>query len=356
MRYFLMFFLLPAVGMTQEKVEIGVRLDGVPDNIIYFLRDDNGVFVDSSITKNQQLHFKYKGQVTQPVSLILANRSRSDVYAIWLDNQMPVNLWGQFNKRIPLEARGSQLQNDYKEYMNHVQPLDDSARKLRNMIPGLRNTSKAAADSLDAAVLILKKTLTDKQFAFISNHSKSMWSAFVIRMEAAKKNFTKEQAAFAFRQLHTDIQNSSWGSDVVNILQAQQKLVLGEQAPVFTAVDNRGKEIKLSDYKGKNILLIFWASWCGPCRAEIPSIRKAYQQASKEDFTFLSVSVDEKQEDWKAADRKEKLEWTSAWHPGGWMSSPAIAYGVTGIPRIFLIDKEGKLVENDPNLVKIISK
>lgn len=122
----------------------------------------------------------------------------------------------------------------------------------------------------------------------------------------------------------------------------------GMKAMDFTLMDTHGKEVSLSDFKGKVILLDFWASWCGPCRKENPNVVEAYQKYRKrkfknaDGFVVLSVSLDRKPEPWKKAIKDDNLKWDS--HV--WDSKGVVArkYGVRFIPQGFLIDGNGEIV------------
>lgn len=119
---------------------------------------------------------------------------------------------------------------------------------------------------------------------------------------------------------------------------------VGEMAPDIELADRDGKPYKLSSLRGKVVLLDFWASWCGPCRHENPTVVKAYQRFESKGFTVFSVSLDQSKEKWLAAIAKDGLVWNN--HVSdlkGWGSAGAALYQVKGIPATFLLDKDGKI-------------
>lgn len=127
---------------------------------------------------------------------------------------------------------------------------------------------------------------------------------------------------------------------------AQPKI--GQAAPDIAIPNAQGKTIKLSDFKGKVVLIDFWASWCGPCRKAMPGLRKAYAAYKAKGFEIYGISLDEQVAAWKKAVAADKITWTQVNEPGGWESRTAKAWNIEALPGAFLLDKQGKVIAIDP--------
>jgi len=121
---------------------------------------------------------------------------------------------------------------------------------------------------------------------------------------------------------------------------------IGRDAPDFAMPDVSGKEIKLSSFKGKFVLVDFWASWCAPCRQENPNLVKAYHQFKDKNFTVLGVSLDRpgQKDNWVKAINDDKLAWTNVSDLQFWNSEVVSLYGFNGIPFNILVDPQGKVI------------
>lgn len=122
-------------------------------------------------------------------------------------------------------------------------------------------------------------------------------------------------------------------------------LAIGATAPDIVMNNKDGRPLKLSDLRGKVVLIDFWASWCGPCRRENPNVVRAYERFKSKGFEVYSVSLDSDRSRWLAAIQQDGLIWTNHVSDlAGWQNAAATAYGITSIPQTILIDRQGKVI------------
>jgi peroxiredoxin len=124
----------------------------------------------------------------------------------------------------------------------------------------------------------------------------------------------------------------------------EEKSWIGKQAPDLTLPDASGKPVSISSFRGKYLLVDFWASWCGPCRAENPNVVTAYNEFKGKNFAILGVSLDKEKNAWQEAVHTDHLDWTHVSDLKFWQSQAVSTFGFNGIPFNVLIDPQGKVI------------
>lgn len=159
-----------------------------------------------------------------------------------------------------------------------------------------------------------------------------------------------------FNSIDENIRNSYGGKEIHNQLERLINTLVGKQAPFFSQPDTNNSKITLQNFRGKYVLIDFWASWCVPCREENPLLRKAYEMFKDSGFVIISVSLDSDKTQWLTAVKKDEICWVNVSDLKGWDNAAAREYQVDAIPANFLLDPHGMIIEKNLRGEMLISK
>lgn len=181
---------------------------------------------------------------------------------------------------------------------------------------------------------------------FVESNPQSFVSIYLLQDFHLDGSFRMEAGNVAplFELLAPQLKESASGQELKNDITVAQRTAIGSTAPDFVQADTVGRQVTLKSLRGHYVLIDFWASWCKPCRAENPSLVKAYQSWKDKGFTILGVSLDNNKNSWLKAIRKDGLTWTQVSDLKFWRNEVAMQYGVKTIPQNFLLDPEGKII------------
>ncbi|SHM03645.1 Peroxiredoxin [Chitinophaga jiangningensis] len=180
---------------------------------------------------------------------------------------------------------------------------------------------------------------------FVKKYPGSMISYDIVRSKLGGSN-EPEKIYAALKQLSPAVMEAPEVKAYLADVEKMKELGIGKMAPVFSLPDTSGKMVSLQDFRGKYVLIDFWASWCGPCRAENPHVVAAYEKYGPKNFTVLGISLDKEdgKAAWLAAIKKDRLTWTHVSELKWWKTEVAKKYFINAIPQNVLVDPQGRIV------------
>ncbi|NQX39531.1 Peroxiredoxin [Pedobacter steynii] len=332
-----------AWGQTPFHIK-GSFKDSGTTGIVYLMYQKEGRNnIDSvSVTAGK---FEFSGQVTelQPALLTFkakntsapAQKENSDERRIFLNDE---NLTIVIKDSIKTAGlKGSPINLDmvrYEQFMAKpdaaMNALDFSYQKA-SAAERKDPVFKTALEEKRALVNTEKENLQRK---YIKQNPDSYFS-LVSLYEIAGRDIDPLQVAPLFDLLSVAQKNSKYGKLLSQNIAAARTIMIGAIAPDFTQNNSNNQPVKLSSFRGKYVLIDFWASWCRPCRAENPNLVKAYAQFKDKNFSILGVSVDAE---------KDGLTWTQVIAPNSEKDNAGKLYSIKSIPSNFLIDPQGKII------------
>jgi thiol-disulfide isomerase/thioredoxin len=346
------FILLASFSFGQEVREVAPvtvkgKIENAKDRAVYLSTFDgknlNAFCVDSL---NEDGTFEMK-----------CNIPSKDIFYFRFDGNKQINVILQINDVLVIESNavnyvnstkisGSKPTEDIWSYMTTYTKYKsklDSARRYLKTHPG---SDKAVNEKFKP---ISTKWMTFRN-EFIKNNANS--PALIAALNGVEPQQEAELRLQILEKLTGIYANTPTGNNIaVQYQQAKTKwestklTAEGSVAMDIIQADTSGNPRKLSDTRGKVVLLDFWASWCGPCRKENPTVVKLYHKYKDKGFTVFSVSLDQKKDRWIGAIKKDGLIWPD--HVSdlrGWGNQAAKKYGVGSIPATFLLDKDGKII------------
>ncbi|WP_164974203.1 TlpA disulfide reductase family protein [Filimonas effusa] len=187
------------------------------------------------------------------------------------------------------------------------------------------------------------KALENQSEAYVRQYSNWLGAAIVIYDRFISYKGT-EKAKVLYEVLDPAVKQSYYGRRIAYYFDAGIRTALGAVAPVFRLPDAAGVMRALQEFRGKYLLVDFWASWCPPCRKENPELVKAYLKYKTKGFDILGVSLDSNKPQWLAAVAKDGLLWTQLCDSNGYDGGVTALYGIKAVPQNFLLDKNGKII------------
>lgn len=308
---------------------------------IYFIKSGDTKEIDTVKVKDDK--FIYTGYVSEPTVYML-NFGAEEQPAFVILEEGKTQITYKSGSLQSLQVKGGKQHEIYNQFLEICKPTFIAMDSIGK---------QAAAHEQDISFIAflqqefkkLDDTLKQNQFNFIQNHPQGVATAFLAMnyfSDAQEKSYTEINSVYD--ALDKQTKESYYGKKLFEIREQMKSTSIDAIAPNFSLPDADGKLISLKAFKGKITLIDFWASWCGPCRAENPNVVKAYKKFHDKGFEILAVSLDNKKEKWIQAIQQDGLQWTHVSDLKGWESSINTLYGISSIPANYLLDAEGRIL------------
>ena len=331
-----------------------VGQDKAPAKAYLIYRLAGTMVTDSAMVDNGA--FKFTGTVTDPIraQLVLDHKGvgleklgrDADVAVVYLEKG-DIGLAAKDSVKNAVFT-GSKLNDENTAYKALTMAPDKDIAMLNAEYLAAPDDKKADQDFKDGLQARYNKIIDTKhilQQQFIKQYPDS-YISLVVLMELSGHDIDVATVEPVYKSLTASVRNTAAGLEFAKAIDAARATSVGAMAPAFTQNDVNDKPVSLIDFRGKYVLVDFWASWCGPCRGENPNVVKAYNQYKNKNFTVLGVSLDRpgKKDDWLAAIKADGLAWTQVSDLKFWDNDVAKLYGITSIPQNYLLDPTGKII------------
>ena len=334
-------FITAAQNGNAEGFIITGKINGLPENEVVYLagNDENDTIAKTTV---QNGSFTLTGKVDNTDGRLLIFNGIDKKLFLFHGNET-LNVSASDASLTDVYISGSPTQQDYEEFIFHIKPLSDYVNMYRMQMQTAPNFP--ARDSfmimLNTSYNIYQNTIDE----FITRKKNSPVASLVLAFSYdMDPNHDVMLLEKRFNNLGDAAKQNRYAAGVKNVISIGKIGAVGTQAIEFSQTDTTGKKVSLSQFRGKYVLVDFWASWCGPCRKENPNVVAAYNSFKSKNFTILSVSLDQDKTKWLNAIHADNLKWTHVSDLKYWNNEVAQLYHIGSIPANMLVDPNGVII------------
>jgi thiol-disulfide isomerase/thioredoxin len=340
-------FLLACNRNKSQEGILTASLTNIPDGtILYFVDIDSGKILQKIKVLDNKFEIKYNFPTPREIG-IWEDKPKYDKYrlVLWLENSK-VNISGNYDYFVNAKVEGSTSNIIHQQFESFV-------RKFSNRLSDLKmakasTASQTIKDSISKEIEQVLKQYRDEKILLYQKYIGSYVAFNKLVSETTDYNsvLTKNDLKDLYNVLPDKFKLSKNGGLIKEYISLPEKPKLGEKFVDCSQLTPDGETESISNNLGKYTIIEFWASSCGPCRAEHPELLKIYNRYHKKGLNIISISGDNDSKDWKNAIKKDSLIWTNISDLRGWNNKAFMIYGIKVIPQMLLLDAKGIIIDD----------
>jgi len=344
------------VGQEQETYQIEGYVTGFFEGTAVLYKFENGTLVpeDSVYIKKSKFVFK-KHRTEYPQMMFLVFGNRQAMIEIFVENTA-MRLNADIGETQKAEISGSESHAIYAKFLENNSVYENRIQAIDAQLldPAIASNSAQYEQLTAERNNSLTKQL-DFTRKFVSENADSYAAAYIALQNLAH-NLSPDKLSQIIEQFSAEVKLSNDYARLKKIIEIKRNLENGKQAPDFTLNDIHDQAHSLVSQQGKTTLLYFWASWCGPCRADNPTLRKIYENQSTSKFEIMGVSLDTHRSGLENVIKTDKITWLQVSDLKGKNSDIAKLYNIQKIPYYILLDEKGIIKAQSDDLEDIQTK